>query len=523
MAPSSEDRTEPDRSPADRPHHGREPHSRSRPAQERQPARPSPNTAFRALRGSLSPGEFASAVRRAAREIGEQVSCDARYIGRVESGEIQCPNYAYERVFRHMFPGATLRDLGFAPREVVRGRRASAELRAVADPAPGAPPGPGADPGQGTEPGTREETGPLRPWLLREADEEADDPGDLPGPRGADDLDEAADLLRAALLRPSAAGYAVGQVVRRIRLLDDGHGSDAFYGRALDSLHTARRLLDEYPRPRRGTDRLLADTGELALSVGWLAHDSLRPARARTHYAEALGIARAVGDRALEAHAFCVSAFLARDLGRPREALYTARAGRHAARHLASPRLLSLLALREAGGLAGLGDRPGCERAMAVAERLFAKGPRDADPEWMSFFGEAELAGLQAQCWSALGRFDRAVEGARRAVDLQDPHFTRNITLYTAELAHDLTGRGEVTEAAHHGHRVLELLERRVDSSRVRAMLATTVRALRAHHDDPEVAAFLEAYDAPPPARLPVPHPAGGPCTSWPTVHGVVP
>ncbi|GFN04118.1 hypothetical protein Smic_26740 [Streptomyces microflavus] len=81
-----------------------------------------PNLVFRQLRGQRSAGEFAAAVRRAAREIGEQVACDARYIGRVESGEIRCPNYAYERVFLHMFPGASLADLGFSARETVRGR-----------------------------------------------------------------------------------------------------------------------------------------------------------------------------------------------------------------------------------------------------------------------------------------------------------------------------------------------------------------------------------------------------------------
>lgn len=46
---------------------------------------PRPNLAFRRLRGQRSPGEFAASVRRAAREIGERVSCDARYIGRVEA------------------------------------------------------------------------------------------------------------------------------------------------------------------------------------------------------------------------------------------------------------------------------------------------------------------------------------------------------------------------------------------------------------------------------------------------------
>lgn len=88
------------------------------------PRPPRPNLAFRELRGQRSPAEFAAAVRRAAREIGERVSCDARYVGRVEAGEIRCPNYAYERVFLHMFPGRTLTDLGFAPRSSVRGRGA---------------------------------------------------------------------------------------------------------------------------------------------------------------------------------------------------------------------------------------------------------------------------------------------------------------------------------------------------------------------------------------------------------------
>lgn len=91
-----------------------------------------PNLAFRQLRGQRSAGEFAAVVRRAAREIGEQVACDARYIGRVESGEIRCPNYAYERVFLHMFPGASLADLGFSARESVRGRGA----RVVSEPRP---------------------------------------------------------------------------------------------------------------------------------------------------------------------------------------------------------------------------------------------------------------------------------------------------------------------------------------------------------------------------------------------------
>ncbi|CAM5554782.1 hypothetical protein SCALM49S_03975 [Streptomyces californicus] len=69
----------------------------------------------------------------------------------------------------------------------------------------------------------------------------------------------------------------------------------------------------------------------------------------------ALATARLAGDAGLEAHAFCNTSFLARDAGRPREAVRAAEAGLRAARSLGSHRLMALLALREAGGRAGSG------------------------------------------------------------------------------------------------------------------------------------------------------------------------
>lgn len=423
-----------------------------------------PNIAFRRLRGQRSAGEFAAAVRRSAREIGEQVACDARYIGRVESGEIRCPNYAYERVFLHMFPGANLADLGFSPRESVRGRGA----RTASDtPRP-----------------------PTSPLLVL-----------------GSDTDEESDVLRRAFMTSGTTAVAaaslglglggaaaavpvqrrvgeaevgaVEKAVRQIRLLDDRHGGDGLYRRASQPLRAAYALLDSGAAARRSTsDRLHSGAGELAISVGWLAHDSGRFDDARSHYAEALATARLAGDPALEAHAFCNASFLARDTGRPRESVRAAEAGHRAAQPLGSPRLLALLALREAGGRAGLGDRTGCERALGRAHTAFGKGPSAADPEWMTFFREAELEMLEAQCWSALGDWSRAARHARRATRLQDPHFTRNLALYRAELTTDLARAGLTEEAAATGHRVLDLLDQ-VQSSRIRSMLANAVTVLR--------------------------------------------
>ncbi|WP_428954498.1 tetratricopeptide repeat protein [Streptomyces sp. cg35] len=449
-----------------------------------EPQAPRPNLAFRRLRGQRSPGEFAAAVRRAAREIGERVSCDARYIGRVEAGAIRCPNYAYERVFLHMFPGRSLTDLGFAPRASVRGRGARPPV-ATAHPRPDDPEVP--------EHTHHEESDVRRRAFMTgmtgsTATVAVATLTPFGVPLGAAPGDAALDR------HPARAGAgAVEEAIRRIRLLDDRHGGDGLYRRAATPLRTAFELLDAGTAQGDVAERLTAGAGELSISVGWLAHDSGRFDDARSHYAEALATSRMAGDEALEAHAFCNTAFLARDAGRPREAVRAAQAAARVAAPLGSPRLLSLLALREAGGWAGLGDRPACERSLARAQALFARGGSDADPEWMSFYGEAELEGLEAQCWSALGEWHRAARHARRAAALQDPHFTRNIALYTAELADDLARSGRPDEAADAGSRALGLL-RDVRSSRIESMLATTARVLLPHRRAAGVASFLEAH-----------------------------
>ncbi|MFE1246456.1 hypothetical protein [Streptomyces sp. NPDC058735] len=471
-----------------------------------QPDRPPrPNLAFRQLRGGRSPAEFAAAVRRAGLEIGERVSCDARYIGRVEAGEIRCPNYAYERVFLHLFPGRTLADLGFAPRSSVRGRRVhaaeDAPLACATDPVD-------ATSGSGGVCEPYETRNPYDPYQPHDTYEESDvlrrafmtgggatvAAASL-GPVGLA-LDAAAAQRPARRAGASDAG-ALEEAVRRIRLLDDRHGADGLYRRAAAPLRAAYALLDAGATRQTTVDRLYSGAGELAISVGWLAHDSGRFDDARSHYAEALATARMTGDPGLEAHAFCNTAFLARDAGRPREAVRAAQAAQRVARPVGSPRLMSLLALREAGGWAGLADRVGCEQALVRAQALFDRGPSDADPEWMSFYGEAELEGLEAQCWSALGDWRRAARHARRAAQLQDPHFKRNIALYTAELADDLARHGWPDEAAVAGMRVLDLLEE-VQSSRIQTMLAATARVLAPHRRASGVSAFLERHASSP-------------------------
>ncbi|MBP0461465.1 tetratricopeptide repeat protein [Streptomyces montanisoli] len=443
-----------------------------------------PNTAFRRMRGSRSPGEFAAAVRRAARDIGEQVACDARYVGRVESGEIRCPNYAYERVFLHMFPGKSLADLGFFARETVRGRGAATRTAARDTPAAEGARDAGGSPGTG---------GPEESDMLRRAFMASGSAGvacvtlGVPGPRdGARAGGHSGTSGRAGhpggrIGEPEVR--AVEEEVRRIRLLDDRHGADGLFRRATEPLRAAYALLDSgHVAQRALSDRLHAGAGELAVSVGWLAHDSGRFDQARSHYAEALATARVADDPALEAHAFCNTSFLAHDCGKHREAVRAAQAGRRAAQRLGTPRLLALLSMREAAGWAGLGDRSATASSLARAHAYFERGTCDDDPEWMSFFGAPELAWQEARCHAALGDWPRAARHAYRATAIQDGHFARNLALYRVELAMALAHSGSPDEAAAAGHAALDLLDgdsaSGVRSSRVQGIVTTTARVL---------------------------------------------
>ncbi|MEY9872909.1 hypothetical protein ABH931_002386 [Streptacidiphilus sp. MAP12-33] len=444
------------------------------------PSPTSPNLRMRERRGDLSPREFAASVRRAAREIGEHVSCDARYIGRVESGEIRRPNYAYERVFRHMFPGACLADLGFTPRGE---SRRTAVLPAPRD-----------EENDDVQRRTFLTGGPLAVVTALSWD----GPARAESPQAQEPVPQEVVPGSGAVPPPGTRVgwrevHEVESAVRQIRLLDDVHGADTLFDRAGHTLRSTYQLLNCGTYTARIEERLQACAGELAISVGWLAHDSGRLTEARSLYAEALATARMAGDAALEAHAFCNTAFLARDAGRPREAVRAAQAARSAAAGLGSPRLQSLLALREAGGWALLRDRGSCVKALGEARTAFEQGSSAHDPEWMSFFNEAELAGLTAQCWAALGEFESAADWAEQAIALQPTHFVRNRTLYMAELAHDQLGHGAVVDAAVTGTSAVSLLSQ-VRSTRIRGMVSATAERMRPHRSVPEVSEFLEQY-----------------------------
>ncbi|MEW2426140.1 hypothetical protein AB0911_37185 [Streptomyces nigra] len=421
-----------------------------------------PNARLRVVRENelqRSRQEFAKLIVKAGEEMGETVACTARLVAAWEDGDVQLPRAVYRRILTRL-TGRTMQELGF---------RLSTSV------------------------------GPAVPAAMANPEEEqvnrrgfmADSAGavlsliPLPSPRGG----ASPGRIGAVNVR------ALETAVTKIYAHDHDHGSAAMRRNASDALHTAYSWLQEGTYTDKTGKRLRSASGHLSIAAGWLSYDSGRPADARSLYNEALAAARIAQDAGLEAHAFGCLSLLAKASGRPREAISAAQAAQNVADSYGSPRMLSLFAMREAGGWALLGDTRATDGAIIRAHKLYANGSHEADPHWLEFYHPGELAGLEALARADLAQHERAAAGAEQAVLLHGDQFARNRALYTADIAiqHAVRERPEPEAAAEAAGRVLAYLPE-VCSDRLLQQLHNASSALQRHASVPAVADWLEEY-----------------------------
>ncbi|MGW2825770.1 hypothetical protein ACWC24_32905 [Streptomyces sp. NPDC001443] len=405
----------------------------------------------------MSRREAAEFLVKKSIEYGEPVHCVTRTIATWEDGTTACPSLPYQRLL-HKVTGRTVAQLGFTaptPRTAGRTTESDVDMR--------------------------------RRTML---------------------VGTGAALLTAA--RPAHGnGPALGgdhiqqlhDAEHTLYAQDRNHGSAELGRKAAVALNTAYVWI----RQRRYSEpmgrRLHTATGNLSVAAGWLALDSGRPHDAQSFYTEALASARQADDPGLEAHAFACLSLLAHSTGRPREAVTTAQVAQRLVAPLGSPRWLSLLAMREARGWALHGDCALTEQAIVHAHNLYAKGPSDADPEWLAFYVPAELAGLESLCRADLGQHERASAGAEQAVMLFADGHLRNRALYTADIAlhHARKPSPDLDAAADAAHRTLAYLPD-VRSERLLRALRDIAGTLQPHNRTRDVADYLDTYRAAVPA-----------------------
>lgn len=194
------------------------------------------------------------------------------------------------------------------------------------------------------------------------------------------------------------------------------------------------RVTIRCPAPARQARRLAA------WSLAFVGQDS-RPVRSAAREALIPLITAipasggpAADDRMMGGRLLANMSHQANYLGRHDQAVQLARAAQEGSRGQVTATTMAMFLAMEARGHAGNGDDAACSQAFRDAERFFEHRDPADDPDWISYFDAAELAGEGAHCFRDLRSPRLTQEFIAGAVELCDPSYAR--TLAFVRLVH---------------------------------------------------------------------------------------
>ncbi|NUS10318.1 MAG: hypothetical protein HOY69_02745 [Streptomyces sp.] len=261
-------------------------------------------------------------------------------------------------------------------------------------------------------------------------------------------------------------------------------------------LHEVTDLLQE-SHPEAVERRLYRVTADLAALAGWMSYDVGLQPTAQKYLVLALHAAKEAGDRPLGAFVLSSMSRQMIHLDRPEDALELIHLAQYGSRDTATATTQSMLYALEARAYANMGQVNKCHRAVRAAEDTFTESRTGEDPDWISFFTEAELHAENAHSYRDLayvaGRspsyaslahpvMERAVEGFR-----EDSVHQRAYALNLVGLASVHLLQREPEAAAHFTEQAMDVAKR-LRSERVNTRIRKTTRtAVRDFGDLPEV------------------------------------
>ncbi|ORT49037.1 hypothetical protein KBI5_14845 [Frankia sp. KB5] len=233
--------------------------------------------------------------------------------------------------------------------------------------------------------------------------------------------------------------------------------------------------LRDFSHPQDLTRRLhgvMADLAEIAATMSW---DSGQGGLAQRYYLLALRSAKAAGDPVFCANILAGMARQQFYLDRTVEGLELVRLAQGVAGTQATPAVRAMLFTREAWAYALQGRLAAFRRVTSRAEDTFRDVDAAVEPFWISYFDQAELAGVTGGrlldiAHQAPEHADEAATWLSQAVEARDVTSVRSTALDQLGYAEIRLVQGEFDEAARLGHAAVTMVER-TRSSRVRVKL----------------------------------------------------
>jgi hypothetical protein len=238
--------------------------------------------------------------------------------------------------------------------------------------------------------------------------------------------------------------------------------------------------LRDYSHPQDLTRRLhsvMADLAETAATMSW---DSGHGGIAQRYYLLALRSAKAAGDPVFCANILAGMARQQFYLDRTAEGLELVRLAQDVAGARATPAVRAMLFTREAWAYARQGRLSAFRRTTSRAEDTLSDVDAAVEPYWISYFNEAELAGVTGGrlldiAHQAPEYADEAATWLNQAVEARDAGSVRSTALDQLGYAEIRLVQGEYDEAARLGHAAVTTVEQ-TRSSRVQIKLGEFYR-----------------------------------------------
>lgn len=270
--------------------------------------------------------------------------------------------------------------------------------------------------------------------------------------------------------------------------LDDRFGGDHARHAAIQYLSTEVTPLLHGQYTEQVGRALFSTVAEATLLAGWMSYDACRHGLAQRYFLQALRLAQDANDRRLAGSILSAMSHQATFLGRYTQAATLARAALMGISPVATPTLRAQFHAMEARALARTGDVRGCEAALHAATKALESRNNDDEPEWISYFDEAELAAEAAHCFRDVNSARQAVAHAENA--MSGSH-VRSDFFATMVLADAHLRAGDVEEACRVALDALDLGEQ-LKSARCVSYLAEFRQNLVAVGTCADVQTFTE-------------------------------
>ncbi|QKW50914.1 transcriptional regulator [Streptomyces buecherae] len=287
----------------------------------------------------------------------------------------------------------------------------------------------------------------------------------------------------------------IEQRISTLRTLDDQLGGATLLEQARGDLALVTGLLSTGRYTESIRIRLYALAARVSHLTGWMAYDAGLRSVGQRYYVGALRSARTAGDDAFGAFILAEMGVHVSEAGRTAERVDLISTAIDNAPRTLSPYTQSFLYLHKAEALSRDGDHAKAGTALNRAVSHWEHHTTEENPDWLNWFGEAQLKSTEGKVLLRSGQVERATDSLETSVKSAAPRdkAVRSSRLAEARLAGgDLDG---ALDAANYG---TELLESSVSSVRALDRLKEFSAHLEPRKSVPAVREFRERLQAVP-------------------------